>query len=44
MWTRFKAAVARRDIADWYGFWFTADFTLFQPTTSAGCARHAVRD
>ena len=30
--TRFKAAVAQRDIADWYGFWFTADFTLFQPT------------
>ena len=29
---RFKAAVAQRDIADWYGFWFTADFTLFQPT------------
>ncbi len=29
---RFKAAVAQRDIADWYGFWFTADFTLFRPT------------
>jgi len=29
---RFKAAVAQRDIADWSGFWFTADFTLFQPT------------
>ncbi len=29
---RFKAAVAQRDIADWYGFWFTADFALFQPT------------
>ena len=29
---RFKAAVAQRDIADWYGFWFTADFTQFQPT------------
>lgn len=29
---RFKAAVAQRDIADWYGFWFTADFTLFNPT------------
>jgi dipeptidyl aminopeptidase/acylaminoacyl peptidase len=29
---RFKAAVAQRDIADWYGFWFTTDFTLFQPT------------
>ena len=29
---RFAAAVAQRDIADWYGFWFTTDFTLFQPT------------
>lgn len=29
---RFKAAVSQRDIANWYGFWFTADFTLFQPT------------
>ena len=29
---RFKAAVSQRDIADWYGFWFAADFTLFQPT------------
>jgi dipeptidyl aminopeptidase/acylaminoacyl peptidase len=29
---RFKAAVAQRDIADWYGFWFTADFWLAQPT------------
>ena len=29
---RFKAAVAQRDIADWYGFWFTADFALFQPS------------
>jgi dipeptidyl aminopeptidase/acylaminoacyl peptidase len=29
---RFKAAVAQRDIADWAGFWYTADFTLFQPT------------
>jgi dipeptidyl aminopeptidase/acylaminoacyl peptidase len=29
---RFKAAVAQRDISDWSGFWYTADFTLFQPT------------
>ena len=29
---RFKAAVAQRDIADWYGFWFTADFWLAKPT------------
>jgi dipeptidyl aminopeptidase/acylaminoacyl peptidase len=29
---RFKAAVAQRDIADWYGFWFTADFWLAKPS------------
>jgi dipeptidyl aminopeptidase/acylaminoacyl peptidase len=29
--TRFAAAVSQRSIADWYGFWFTADFTLFTP-------------
>lgn len=29
---RFKAAVSQRSIADWANFWFTADFTLFQPT------------
>jgi dipeptidyl aminopeptidase/acylaminoacyl peptidase len=29
---RFAAAVSQRDIADWYGFWFTADFTLFTPS------------
>jgi dipeptidyl aminopeptidase/acylaminoacyl peptidase len=29
---RFAAAVAQRDIADWATFWYTADFTLFQPT------------
>ena len=28
---RFKAAVSQWDIADWYGFWFTADFSQFQP-------------
>lgn len=27
--TRFKAAVSQRDIADWAGFWYTADFTQF---------------
>jgi dipeptidyl aminopeptidase/acylaminoacyl peptidase len=27
--TRFKAAVSQRDIADWYGFWFTADFSQY---------------
>ena len=30
--TRFAAAVAQRDIADWYGFWFTADFAQFTPS------------
>lgn len=26
---RFAAAVSQRSIADWAGFWYTADFTLF---------------
>jgi dipeptidyl aminopeptidase/acylaminoacyl peptidase len=30
--TRFKAAVSQRDIASWTNWWYTADFTLFQPT------------
>ena len=29
---RFAAAVSQRSIADWADFWYTADFTLFQPT------------
>jgi dipeptidyl aminopeptidase/acylaminoacyl peptidase len=29
---RFAAAVSQRDVADWLGFWYAADFTLFQPT------------
>ncbi len=29
---RFAAAVSQRDVADWLGFWYTADFTLFQPS------------
>jgi dipeptidyl aminopeptidase/acylaminoacyl peptidase len=29
---RFAAAVSQRSIADWAGFWYTADFTLFHPT------------
>jgi dipeptidyl aminopeptidase/acylaminoacyl peptidase len=33
---RFKAAVSQRSIADWIGFWYTADFTLFQPTWFRG--------
>jgi dipeptidyl aminopeptidase/acylaminoacyl peptidase len=28
---RFRAAVSQRDIADWSAWWYTADFTLFQP-------------
>jgi dipeptidyl aminopeptidase/acylaminoacyl peptidase len=34
--TRFKAAVAQRDIADWTNWWYSADFTLFQPTWFEG--------
>ncbi|HSL20769.1 MAG TPA: S9 family peptidase [Vicinamibacterales bacterium] len=34
--TRFAAAVSQRSIADWTGFWYTADFTLFQPTWFKG--------
>ncbi len=33
---RFKAAAAQRSIADWSAFWYTADFTLFQPTWFKG--------
>jgi len=29
---RFAAAASQRSIADWSGFWYTADFTLFNPT------------
>ncbi|MDP9267007.1 MAG: S9 family peptidase, partial [Acidobacteriota bacterium] len=29
---RFRAAVSQRDIADWANWWYTADFTLFQPS------------
>ena len=29
---RFAAAVAQRDIASWGAWWYTADFTLFQPS------------
>ena len=28
---RFKAAVSQRSIADWAGFWYTADFSQFTP-------------
>lgn len=29
---RFAAAVSQRDIASWTDWWYSADFTLFQPT------------
>jgi dipeptidyl aminopeptidase/acylaminoacyl peptidase len=29
---RFAAAVSQRDIASWQDWWYSADFTLFQPT------------
>ena len=29
---RFHAAVSQRDISDWTSWWYTADFTLFQPS------------
>ncbi len=28
---RFTAAVSQRDISDWASWWYTADFTMFQP-------------
>jgi dipeptidyl aminopeptidase/acylaminoacyl peptidase len=33
---RFAAAVSQRDIADWAAWWYTADFTLFQPSWFKG--------
>ena len=33
---RFAAAVSQRSIADWTGFWYAADFTLFHPTWFSG--------
>jgi dipeptidyl aminopeptidase/acylaminoacyl peptidase len=29
---RFAAAVSQRSVADWTSFWYSADFTLFQPS------------
>lgn len=34
--TRFAAAVSQRDIASWADWWYTADFTLFQPSWFKG--------
>ena len=33
---RFAAAVSQRDIASWADWWYTADFTLFQPSWFKG--------
>ncbi len=33
---RFKAAVSQRSISDWANWWYTADFTLFQPAWFRG--------
>ncbi len=33
---RFKAAVSQRDISDWTSWWYTDDFTLFQPSWFKG--------
>src|SRR2546427_4331654 len=29
--TLFRSAVSQRDISNWTSWWYTADFTLFQP-------------
>ncbi len=33
---RFQAAVSQRDISDWANWWYTADFTQFQPSWFKG--------
>jgi dipeptidyl aminopeptidase/acylaminoacyl peptidase len=33
---RFAAAVSQRSVADWAGFWYTADFSLFTPSWFRG--------
>ena len=33
---RFAAAVSQRDISDWANWWYTADFTQFQPSWFKG--------
>ena len=35
---RFAAAVSQRDISNWASWWYTADFTLFQPQLVQGAA------
>jgi dipeptidyl aminopeptidase/acylaminoacyl peptidase len=41
---RFKAAVSMRSIADWAGWWYTADFTQFQPSWFKGAPWEAESD
>ncbi|MCU1261307.1 MAG: peptidase [Bryobacterales bacterium] len=41
---RFKAAVSMRSIADWSGWWYTADFTQFQPSWFKGAPWEAEAD
>jgi dipeptidyl aminopeptidase/acylaminoacyl peptidase len=41
---RFSAAVSQRSIADWSAWWYTADFTLFQPTWFRGAPWEQAED
>ncbi len=41
---RFAAAVSQRSIADWAGFWYTTDFTLFRPNWFKGAPWEDPRD
>jgi dipeptidyl aminopeptidase/acylaminoacyl peptidase len=41
---RFKAAVSQRSISDWASWWYTADFTQFQPEWFRGAPFEAPRE
>ena len=41
---RFAAAVSQRSIADWAGWWYTADFTLFTPRWFRGAPFEEAQD
>jgi dipeptidyl aminopeptidase/acylaminoacyl peptidase len=41
---RFKAAVSQRSISDWAAWWYTADFTLFQPDWFRGAPFEVPRE
>ena len=41
---RFAAAVSQRSIADWSGFWYTCDFSLFQPVWFRGAPWEQAQD